>query len=235
VAALAEVRTSLAVREAVAEEQQHGSRRGFTYERAVADLFSKIASRAGDGGADLLGGTTGSTGKKGDVVIELTSLGDPAPRLCVEAKDRTQKKLGITDWRRELAEARKNRSASVALGVTRPELMPTAGNRVIVLDDRTLLMGWSPEDGEEIDQLATAVYLLARLGAAASAAAPNTVAVGEVRRQVNDLLHSLTHLDTVVQQVGTAQRALGRITDASAAMRADVEHRVAAAQTLLTA
>lgn len=232
VVAMAEIRAGLASKEAVAAEARHGARKGFTFERACADLFGTIAARAGDGGATPVGGTPGVAGRKGDVVIDLSSLGEPAPRLVVEAKDRSSTAMSVAQWRAELSAAKKNRGATAGIGITRPELMPTAGQRIVVINDRTLVLGWSPDDDD--DDLATACYLLMRLSAAGSRPDADTVAVSEVRRQVTDLLHSLTHLDTVLQQAGTARRALGRIDDASAAMRADVEFRVSALQTLLT-
>lgn len=230
--AIAEVRTSLAVREALHGEAARSSRKGFTFERACAELLGAIAAQAGDGGAEPVGGKTGVTGRKGDVLVELTSLGAPAPRMIVEAKDRAGNPLSVTDWRQELAAGRQNRGAAVALGITRPELMPVAGQRIVVLDERTLVLGWDPT--EDDDQLATACYLMLRLTAAASTATGTAVPVAEVRRQVSDMLQSLTKLDLILQQAGTAQRALGRIGDATTTLRTDVEQRVAALQALLT-
>lgn len=109
--------------------------------------------------------------------------------------------------------------------------MPTAGQRIVVLDERTLVLGWDPNEG---DELATACYLMLRLTAAASTATTTAIPVAEVKRQVSDVLQSLTRLDVILQQTGTAERALGRISDAAAALRADLEQRVSAVQALLT-
>lgn len=49
--AVGEVRTSLALRDALSGAEKRSSRKGFTFERACAHLLGGIAAHAGDGGA----------------------------------------------------------------------------------------------------------------------------------------------------------------------------------------
>ena len=129
--------------ERVAEAEQAGTRKGFTFEERVFDAVERIASIRNDcanhtGAEGAEGG-----GKKGDVLVELGAAQGPSSgRIVFECKDKQLSKRAAWD---ELNEAMAARAASFGVLVVagedrvpsgREQLREYEGNKLIVAVDR---------------------------------------------------------------------------------------------------
>lgn len=223
-AALQAMQAGLAQQAAVEAVRRKTSRKGLQYERAVAAAVSQIATDAGDGSGGFVGGTPGlsGTGRAGDAVVTFRTLPAPHPKLVVEAKNRDTQ-LSVDQWVAELDAARANRGATVALGVTKPELMPTDA-QVVVLDARTAVVGWDPAG--ESDDLLRACVLLLRLAALSHNAGSLSLSPQMLRSRLTDLYGALGPFDEMTRHIEATKGALGRIEKAAEAFRRDLERRI---------
>jgi hypothetical protein len=216
-----ELKDLLAARSITEAHQASGPRKGLAYEAAVHTALSDIAGNAGDGGADFTGGTGGVDGsRKGDVVVELRSL-PRSPRLVAEAKDRPARHLSVREWSVELEAAMRARQAHVAIGICPPEQMP-GGLPVLVLDQRRLLVSWSPDDG---DNVLTAAYLLMRM-----AAGQNHDGSSPSRDQLEGHLRSMAAaiagLDEIQRHAASCRRTAEKIATAASKATAELSQRI---------
>jgi len=130
-------------REALAEAEEAGTRKGRSFEERVDRALERIAGTRGDASSHTGGEGAEGGGKKGDTLIELGAASGPAAgRIVFEAKD---KKLSKNDAWRELNEAMDTRAASFAVLVVagedrvpagRETLVEYEGNKLIVAVDR---------------------------------------------------------------------------------------------------
>jgi hypothetical protein len=109
-----------------AEERARGTAKGADFEDALEERLGAMARGLGDlveltgtGGGDAM------SSKKGDLVITIdpTRTRGTTLRIVVEAKDRS---MPLGRMTKELAEARVNRSAAIALAVFTPHTAPTS-------------------------------------------------------------------------------------------------------------
>jgi hypothetical protein len=127
----------------VAEAEEAGTRKGFTFEERVHDAVARIASTRGDCASHTGGAAAEGGGKKGDTLVELGAAEGPATgRILFEAKD---KRLSKNDAWRELNEGMNARAAAFGvLVVAGEERVPSGratlteyeGNKLIVAVDR---------------------------------------------------------------------------------------------------
>ena len=127
----------------VAEAEEAGTRKGFTFEEKVHEAVERIASARGDAAFHTGGEQAEGGGRKGDTLVELGAAEGPAGgRVLFEAKD---KKLSRNDAWRELNDAMAARAASFGvLVVAGDERVPARceqlheyeGNKMIVAVDR---------------------------------------------------------------------------------------------------
>lgn len=150
----------------VAEAEEAGTRKGFTFEERVHAAVEEIASARGDCATHTGAEGAEGGGKKGDTLVELGAATGPSQgRIVFEAKD---KKLSKNQAWAELNEAMAARAASFGVLVVageeripsgREQLHEYEGNKVIVAVDR--------EDPEPLGlsiayRLAAARVLMAR-------------------------------------------------------------------------
>jgi hypothetical protein len=130
-------------REALAEAEEAGTRKGRSFEDRVDQALERIAAIRGDASSHTGGEGAEGGGKKGDTLIELGAASGPCfGRVVFEAKD---KRLSKNDAWRELNEAMGARAASFAVLVVADEdrvpsgrdtLVEYEGNKLIVAVDR---------------------------------------------------------------------------------------------------
>lgn len=145
-------------REAIAEAEDAGTRKGRSFEERVFEAVERIAGQRGDCATHTGGEQAEGGGKKGDILVELGAGDGPASgRIVFEAKD---KRLSKNEAWAELNNGMAARAASFGVLVAageeripagREQLHEYEGNKLIVAVDR-----------EEPDGLALAVaYRLA--------------------------------------------------------------------------
>ena len=113
---LTDMATTLAVRQAQAEERQRGTAKGVEYEVLVGDVLGDVACLHGDV-VEAVGTTVGSEGSKtGDLVITINpeDTGGLAARVAVEVKNR---QLPLRRTLEELDRAMANRDAGAGIAI----------------------------------------------------------------------------------------------------------------------
>ena len=144
--------------ERLAEAEDAGTRKGFSFEDKVHLALERIARARGDCASHTGGELAEGGGKKGDTLIELGAAEGPAAgRILFEAKD---KKLSMNQAWGELNEAMSARAAAFAvLVVAGEERMPARTHALHEYEGNKMIV---PLDREEPDGLALEVaYRLA--------------------------------------------------------------------------
>lgn len=187
-------------RNARAEERARGTAKGTDFEDALEDALAELARGAGDA-LERTGGETGDAlrSRKGDFVVTI----DPGRtrgadlRIVVEAKDRPMSRRAIAE---ELASARTNRGASVALAVFTPQHAPPGTDPFSLVGSDV----YAVYDAEAADPVGLeAAYRLAR----ASALLTLRDAVGAL-----DVPAVQGALADIVRQLETVRRMKARLT-----------------------
>lgn len=178
----------------VAEAEDAGTRKGFTFEENVFEAVSEIAAARGDCATHTGAEGAEGGGKKGDVLVELGAADGPAlGRIAFEVKD---KKLSKNVAWQELNEAMAARAASYGVLVVageeripagREQLREYEGNKLIVAVDR-----------EEPDSLALSVaYRLAAARVSMARDRELTVDAAEVRAVAEEAMSCLRQAQAI--------------------------------------
>jgi hypothetical protein len=127
----------------VAEAEDAGTRKGFTFEERVNGAIERIAAARGDAASHTGGEQAEGGGKKGDTLVEIGACDGPAQgRVVFEAKD---KKLSKREAWDELNDGMAARAAAFGVLVVagedripagREQLAEYEGNKMIVAVDR---------------------------------------------------------------------------------------------------
>ncbi|MDQ2676897.1 MAG: hypothetical protein M3Y34_08820 [Actinomycetota bacterium] len=203
--------------ERVAEAEEAGTRKGFSFEERVFDAVERLASVRNDCATHTGAEGAEGGGKKGDVLVELGAAHGPsAGRIVFECKDKQLSKRAAWD---ELNAAMASRAASFGVLVVageervpsgREQLREYEGNKLIVAVDR-----------DEPDSLA--LELAYRLAAARVLMARDrdlSVDAAEVRSVTEEAISCL-------QQAQAIKSALTGIKTSSDRARTGLEEMVA--------
>lgn len=191
--------------EEVAAERERGTAKGRDFEELVAEALDEIAITQGDD-CDAVGDLPGSSGRTGDVVVELDACNGPARgRIVWEAKDRRLSKPAALA---ELDKAMAQRDADFAvLVVPTEEELPAKLRPLREYNGDKLIVVWDPEGDSRLAlelaySLARARVLMATSEADGidGAAVRDTVeralgAMEEVRRVKSSLTGAKTQID----------------------------------------
>jgi hypothetical protein len=178
----------------VADAEEAGTRKGFSFEEDVYGAVSDIAAARGDCATHTGAESAEGGGKKGDVLVELGAASGPASgRVVFEVKDR---KLSKKEAWEELDAAMEVRAAAFGVLVVagedrmpsgREQLHEYGGNKMIVAVDR-----------EEPDSLALATaYRLAAARVAMTRERDLTVDAAEVRSVAEDAVVCLKQAQAI--------------------------------------
>jgi len=199
-------------RKARAQERARGTAKGADFEDALEERLGTIARGLGDlverTGAE---GGDAMTSKKGDLVITIdpTRTRGTSLRIVVEAKDRS---MPLTRMTKELADARVNRSAAVALAVFTPHTAPTSVSPLALVGP-DVFATYDPEtdDAVALEAAYRAARILAlvtlRDAAVQLDAEAVTRALDDLGRQVDvvrSLKTKLTHIGSTAREVSDA-------------------------------
>ena len=209
--------------DALAEAEDAGTRKGFTFEDDVFAAIDSVASARGDCASHTGGESAEGGGKKGDVLVEVGAASGPASgRIVFEVKDR---KLSKKEAWNELDAAMEARAASFGVLVVageeripagREQLHEYGGNKLIVAVDR---------DAPDSLPLATA-YRLAAARVAMSRDRELSVDASEVRAAADDAL-------TCLKQAQSIRSTLTGIKTSTDKARAGLDEMTAAVQVRL--
>jgi len=180
--------------ELLAEAEDAGTRKGFTFEERVHEAIERIADARGDCATHIGGEGAEGGGKKGDTLVEIgAGAGPPLGRIVFEAKDKRLSKNAA--WG-ELNDGMAARAASFAVLVVagedripagREPLHEYEGNKLIVSVDR-----------DEPDSLALAVaYRLAAARVSMVRDRDLTVDAAEVRAANEEAVSCLKQAQSI--------------------------------------
>ena len=199
-------------RRARAEERARGTAKGADFEAALEERLGALAQGLGDlverTGTD---GGDAMTSKKGDLVITIdpTRTRGTSLRIVVEAKDRP---MPLGRMTKELAEARVNRSAAIAMAVFTPHTAPTAVTPLALVGS-DVFATYDPEtdDGVALEAAYRAARILALMTLRDAAVQLDAEAVAraldDLGRQVDvvrSLKTKLTHIGSTAREVSDA-------------------------------
>jgi hypothetical protein len=195
-----------------AEERAKGTAKGADFEEALEARLGALAHGLGDlverTGAE---GGDAMTSKKGDLVITIdpTRTRGTSLRIVVEAKDRP---MPVGRMTKELAEARVNRSAAIALAVFTPHTAPTSVSPLALVGS-DVFATYDPEtdDAVALEAAYRAARILALLTLRDAAVRLDVEAVtrslDDLARQVDvvrSLKTKLTHIGSTAREVSDA-------------------------------
>jgi hypothetical protein len=197
-----------------AEERARGTAKGADFEDALEERLGAMARGLGDlveltgtGGGDAM------TSKKGDLVITIdpTRTRGVTLRIVVEAKDRP---MPLGRMTAELAEARANRSAAVALAVFTPHTAPASVTPLAMVGP-DVYATYAPEADEAV--ALEAAYRTARILALLTLRdAPVQLDSEAVTRSLEDLTRQVDcvrSLKTKLTHIGSSAREVSDALD----------------------
>ena len=209
--------------EAVAEAEEAGTRKGFTFEERVFEAIEGIATVRGDCATHTGAEGAEGGGKKGDVLVEIGAGSGPSTgRIVFEVKDKRLSKNAA--WG-ELNEAMAARAASFGVLVVagedsipsgREPLQEYEGNKLIVAVDREEPVGIALE----------VAYRQALARVAMARTRDLSVDAGEVQAAAEEALSCL-------KQAQSIRSALTGIKTSSDKARAGLDDMVAAVEAKL--
>jgi hypothetical protein len=195
-----------------AEERARGTAKGADFEAALEERLGALARGMGDlverTGAE---GGDAMTSKKGDLVITVdpTRTRGTSLRIVVEAKDRS---MPLGRMTKELAEARVNRSAAIALAVFTPHTAPAAVSPLAMVGS-DVFATYDPDadDAVALEAAYRAARILALVTLRDAAVRLDAEAVArsleDLSRQVDvvrALKTKLTHIGSTAREVSDA-------------------------------
>jgi hypothetical protein len=195
-----------------AEERAKGTAKGADFEEALEERLAVMARGLGDL-VELTGAEGGDamTSKRGDLVITVdpTRTRGVTLRIVVEAKDRS---MPLARMARELADARVNRSAAVALAVFTPHTAPISiAPLAMIGPDVYAIYDPETDDAVALEAAYRAARILALLTLRDAPVQLDSEAVAreleELTRQVDcvrSLKTKLTHIGSTAREVSDA-------------------------------
>jgi hypothetical protein len=208
----------------LAEVEDRGTAKGRTFEEAVFDALDALAQVQGDD-CEAVGDVKGSTGKTGDVVVDIEGCSGPARgRIVFEAKTSRLSKPGAL---RELDRARVERDADFAvLVVPSEEKIPA---RMLPLREHNgdkMIVTYEPESGSTLAlQLA---YSLARARVLMKTAGSDGIDAAAVGDAVERAIGALDEARKVKSQLTGAttsiETAKGILESMEGAVREHLAH-----------
>jgi len=208
---------------AVAEAEEAGTRKGFSFEERVNVAIERIASLRGDCATHTGAEGAEGGGKKGDTLVEVGAAAGPASgRIVFESKDRKLSKRAAWD---ELNDAMAARAASFAvLVVAGEERVPAGreplheyeGNKLIVAVDR------DDPDGPEL----ALAYRLALARVAMARDRDLTVDAGEVRAATEEAVSCLKQAQSIRSTLTGIKTSSDKARSGLDAMVAAIEEKL---------
>jgi hypothetical protein len=217
------------------DERERGTAKGRSYEEAVFEAVDRIAHGQGDV-AEAVGDLTGTSGRVGDVVVDLDACAGPSRgRVVIEAKNR---QLSRPAALRELDQALVDRDAQFAiLVVPSEEKVPARMAPLREYNGDKLIVTFDPDD-QEGSALGLELGLkLARARVLMARGEEGALDAGELRETVERALQALEQVRSVKQQLthatGSIQKArtiVGDLVDRVRELLEEIDARLAAAQ-----
>jgi len=203
-----------------AEERARGTAKGIDFEDALEARLGEYASAVGD----MLERTGADAGdalrsKKGDFVlgIDPTRTRGVDLRVVIEAKDRT---VSLRRFAIELAEARENRRAAIALAVFTPQAAPSGVAPLTVIGSDVYCV-YDPETDDAV-ALEAAVRLARALALASLRESSVQLDVAAVQESLAEIQRAVGEVQSMKARLTGISKAASEVSDILDAMRLGV-------------
>jgi hypothetical protein len=209
-------------------ERERGTAKGRSFEELVFDAIDELALPQGDV-AEAVGDLKESTGKKGDVVVQLGACHGPARgRIVFEAKNAKMTRPKALE---ELDAAKAERGADYAvLVVSSEEKVPAKMQALREYNGDKLIVSYDPEEGLLGLQVA---YALARARVLMVRGGEDEVDASAVRDTVERAVGAMEDVRRVKQQLTGAKTQIDKAAEIVDAMAARVRAHLAEIDELL--
>ncbi len=209
-----EIKAIGAAKQAIKEEAEKGTQKGFEYEQLVFQQVEKISSILGDN-CFLVGNEQGMifNSKTGDIVVNLnpSQTGGANLKIVFECKD---KEMSLQKFLEELDEAKKNRGALLAVGIiSRKDLLKGVNGAIGVFreypNDKSICLF----DKEILDPTALEIaYKLARtrllLGLKVKEMKSDSVDVEGIKILIEEISRKLNEFSSIKSTLTKATTAI---------------------------
>jgi len=213
----------------LAAERDRGTAKGRSFEELVAEAIDALALPQGDV-AEAVGDLKESTGKKGDVVVQIGACQGPARgRIVFEAKN---SKMTRPKALEELDLAKAERGADYAvLVVSSEEKVPAKMQPLREYNGDKLIVAYDADEGPLGLQVA---YALARARVLMVRGGEDEIDAAAVRDTVERALGAMEDVRRVKQQLTGAKTQIDKAAEIVEAMAARVRAHLAEIDELLT-
>jgi hypothetical protein len=209
-------------------ERQRGTAKGRSFEELVSDAVDTLALPQGDV-AEAVGDQKESTGKKGDVVVQIGACHGPARgRIVFEAKNSRMTRPKALE---ELDAAKAERGADYAvLVVSSEEKVPAKMQALREYNGDKLIVSYDPDEGPLGLQVA---YALARARVLMVRGGEDEIDASAVRDTVERAVGAMEDVRRVKQQLTGAKTQIDKAAEIVDAMAARVRAHLAEIDELL--
>jgi hypothetical protein len=227
-AELAQLRAEKAAAVELRAERDRGTAKGRSFEELVAEAVDELALPQGDV-AEAVGDQKESTGKKGDVVVQIGACHGPARgRIVFEAKNSRMTRPKALE---ELDLARAERGADYAiLVVSSEEKVPAKMQPLREYNGDKLIVSYDPEEGPLGLQVA---YALARARVLMVRGGEDEIDASAVRDTVERAVGAMEDVRRVKQQLTGAKTQIDKATEIVESMAGRVRGHLAEIDELL--
>jgi hypothetical protein len=209
-------------------ERQRGTAKGRSFEELVSDAVDTLALPQGDV-AEAVGDQKESTGKKGDVVVQIGACHGPARgRIVFEAKNSRMTRPKALE---ELDAAKAERGADYAvLVVSSEEKVPAKMQALREYNGDKLIVSYDPDEGPLGLQVA---YALARARVLMVRGGEDEIDASAVRDTVERAVGAMEDVRRVKQQLTGAKTQIDKAAEIVDAMAGRVRAHLAEIDELL--
>jgi len=227
-AELAQLRAEKAAAGELEAERERGTAKGRSFEELVADAIDSLALPQGDV-AEAVGDLKESTGKKGDVVVQIGACQGPARgRIVFEAKN---SRLSRPKALEELDAAMADRGADYAvLVVSSEDKLPAKIQPLREYNGDKLIVAYDPDEGPLGLQVA---YALARARVLMVRGGEDEIDAPALRDTVERAVGAMEDVRRVKQQLTGAKTQIDRAAEIVEGMAARVRGHLAEIDELL--
>jgi len=216
----------------IAEEREHGTRKGRTFETQVFEALEPLAAARGDAASHVGDERSAAGGKKGDIVVEIDAASGPAKaRIAIEVKD---ERLSKNDAWKVLNATLAQRDADFAILAVASEGKVPAGREALhEYEGNKMIVTFDREDPD--DRALELAYRYARCRCLMAAERTLEVDAPGVRDAAGEALSALKDAQKIRSSLTGASNSVGAARGALDVMIARVEVSLERIEALITA
>ena len=201
----------------------NSTKKGIPFEDSVFEVLAQIATASADE-AIKTGQTSGliKNCKKGDVTVSVNKLASRGHNVNIvfEAKSMA---MSRDEWRKELNLAMTNRAAEISVAVVQTvDQMPNK-SRTSIQDNQQLMVAFDPEFDDPA--VLACIYNVAKAYAVSRSVEGTQVNFKVIQEAVQQLLFSISDLESIEGALKTSHKALEKIDSARINIKGTIQNQ----------